>query len=121
MITDHDMAIRLVFVVRAKAELIAALKDLLPAAGLRRLLRPSIVMTQELPYELYFESWSRAIIQASKERYVSEELAFGNLSNPAFRLAVDIDTDDLQGSFDRWWHIEEAETYTEIEPTWLGA
>ncbi len=117
---DQDMSTRIVYVVRARDELIRALKDVLDAEGLQILSRPYVVMTQELPYELYFESWGRAIIKVCKARYLSDELEYGEVSIPACQAIIDIDTDDKQGSFDRWWHIERAEGYTEIEPTWLG-
>ena len=121
MSTDQDMNTRMVYVVRAKDELINALRDVLDADGLEILSRPYVVMTQDLPYEPYFESWGRSIIKACKERYLNEELEYGELSNPACRAVIAIDTDDMQSSFDRWWKIERAEGYVEIEPSWLGA
>lgn len=118
---DQDMITRMVYVVRAQPELIEALRGVLDAEGLEILSRPYVVMTQDLPYEPYFESWGRAIVKACKERYLNEELEYGELSNPAFQAAIGLDKGDMQSSFDRWWHIERAEGYVEIEPSWLGA
>jgi|GEM_PF-5161478 len=117
--TEQDMITRMIYVVRPKDDLISALRNVLDTDGLEILSRPYVVMTQALPYEPYFESWGRKILKACKEQYLKEELVYGELSNPACRAAIDIDANDLEKSFDRWWQIEQANDYLEIEPSWF--
>lgn len=46
--------------------------------------------------------------------------SYGEIAYGPCRDILGIDIDNLQSSFDRWWHIERAEGYIEIEPSWLG-
>lgn len=99
--------------------MLKALKDILDTDELDTLSRPYVLMTEALPYEPYFESWGREVAKVCKVQYLLEQLEFGELSNPACQAVVAIDFDDMQGSFDKWWKIEQAEGFAEVKPSWF--
>ena len=119
MSDEQEMITRMVYVVRAKDDLLKALADVLDTDELEVISRPYVVMTEALPYEPYFESWGKAIIKVCKERFLMEQLEHGVLSDPACQAVADIDNDDVQGGFDKWWYIEQAEGFVEVNSSWF--
>ncbi|MFZ6713356.1 hypothetical protein [Undibacterium sp. TC9W] len=119
----QDIITRMVYVIRPKKELISVLEKIFDSEDLERLARPFVVMTKEHPYERFFESWHRLIAKACKKEFLNYESEDGTLSDSAIRveLGIDLEKDDMQSNFDRWWHIDEATECIEIEPTWLNS
>jgi len=78
------------------------------------LMRPHVIMTQELGFESHLEGWRTSILMCTKITFLEELL----VTYPAFKS--DAEALDLLGScqpsvdlFDRWWLAEEGE-YTEL-------
>ena len=115
----QDMVTRVVYIVRAKEEMIQVLSEYLDQEGLDILLKPSVVMTEEAPFEQCFESWRRHILKNCKIQFLEVELEFGELSNPELASLLNPDKDDFETFFDKWWNVEKAEDYLEIESRWL--
>ncbi len=129
MSTDQDMIMRMMYVIRPKDELISVMKNILDPEDLEDMSRPFVVMTEEHPFELYFESWQRGIIKACKEEYLMYESKFEWIWTAEFRNAIGVgvgntidayvEKKDMRDFFDRWWQIERAGDYIEIGPKWL--
>ncbi len=120
MSDPQDMITRMVYVIRAKPELISTLEFILDPDEKEKLSRPFVVMTKEHPYELYFESWHPFIAKACKKEFLRYESEYGLLVKVIQEiLDIDFEKNDLRTNFDRWWHIEHAIDWTEIEPSWL--
>lgn len=118
MSSAEDLITRMVYIIRAKDELISALKEDLDIEGIKILSRPSVIMSEERPYELYFESWHNLIYRTVKEEYLAWEFEFGELSRVELReiVGIDVGTPDKSEIFDRWWQIERAKDYVELTP-----
>jgi hypothetical protein len=117
----HDLYCRRVYVVRAKPELMAHLPEIgaqLEAADIDLLQRPTVVMTEEVPFERDLEGWRRAIENKCKEAYLRETLEYRPLSLLQLPVGLLTDMDILVAFFDRWWEAEEADDIEIVACCW---
>lgn len=107
-----DIYGRRVYVVRAKPALIAHLKHItsqLDTDDFEFIQRPTVVMTEQVPFEQDLEGWRPAIMNKCKEAFLREtsDYLVMSLLRPPRELFADMAT--LTAFFDQWWDAEEAD------------
>lgn len=113
----QDILDRRVYVVRPLEELVAKLTPILSQEDISDLLRPTVVMTEELFFEKHLEGWRRSILKKCKHQFISEQLEFGLLYEVKDIESVLGCPNNAEEFFDKWFCAEEAE-YTQIETNW---
>ncbi|WP_395742125.1 hypothetical protein [Prosthecobacter sp.] len=117
----HDLYCRRVYVVRSKPELIVQLKELgskLDADAIELLQSPTVVMTEEVPFERDLEGWRVAIMNKCKEAYLRESMDFFPLSALELPEGLLTDMATLTAFFDQWWDAEEADSIEIVSGSW---
>ncbi|WP_395752595.1 hypothetical protein [Prosthecobacter sp.] len=107
----RDLYCRRVYVIRARPELIAHLivsGANLDAHEIDEMRSPTVVMTEEVPFERDIEGWRPAIKNKCKEAFFRETLEYPPLSLLELPEGLLTNMDILTAFFDRWWDAEEA-------------
>ncbi len=110
-----SLSCRLGYIVTAKPELFEHLK--IVDSDLDEYFREGyIVVTEELDYEEYFESWKKLIIQKCKTCFIRESVYSLDYSKEELvEIFGDFSSDiDL---FDKWWTLTSADC-SEIPTDW---
>jgi hypothetical protein len=113
---EQDVYSRRVYVIRAKKELIELILKIDPSCieEVWVYKMPTVVMTEEVPFERDIEGWRKGIKNKCKEAYIRENIQDFPLSvmEKPDRLLKEMDI--LLKFFDNWWIAEEAEDCIEI-------
>ena len=117
----RDLYCRRVYVIRAKPALIDHLTEIgvkLDSVDMESLQRPTVVMTEEVPFERDLEGWRRAIENKCKEAFFRETLEYPPLSLLELPERLLTDMTILIAFFDRWWDAEEADDIEIVAGCW---
>ncbi len=117
----QDIYCRRVYVIRAKPSLIAHLTEIgakLDVDDINSLQSPTVVMTEEVPFERDLEGWRPAIKNKCKEAFLRETLEYRPLSLLELPEGLLTDMDILTAFFDRWWEAEEADDIEIVAGCW---
>jgi hypothetical protein len=117
----RDLYRRRVYVIRAKPELIAHLivnGAKLDADEIDAMQTPTVVMTEEVPFERDLEGWRPAIKNKCKEAFFHETLEYPPLSLLELPEGLFTNMDILTAFFDRWWNAEEADDIEIVAGCW---
>ncbi len=113
---NQDVYARRVYVVRPKKELLDLILSIDPTCKdeIDLYNRPTVVMTEDVPFEREIEGWRGAIESKCKEAFLRDNIydfPLFDMDKPENLL---IEMDILIQYFDKWWVIEEADDYIEI-------
>ena len=114
----QDIPCRSVYIVRAKPELLERIQALNQIDLMTDLARPTVVMTEELPFEKYLEGWRKTIYQHCQRSFI-EQLLHDNNPFPSDAVQIQVlgtETDEIK-LFEQWWTAEEAD-YLQVSTTW---
>jgi hypothetical protein len=109
----QDTFSRRMYVIRARPELIAHVKGI--ADDLETIdTSPTVVMTEEVPFEEEIEGWNITIAKKCKEAFLRSNFDVFPLTAMEKPEALLEDMDVLVAFFDKWWTSERVGNYLEI-------
>lgn len=114
----QDIPCRRVYIVRAKPELLAHVRALEELDLYITLATPTVVMTDELPFEQYLEGWCKAIYEHCQRNFLHDLLEENN-PFPSQEVQTQLlgqETEVLK-LFVQHWTMEEAD-YLQVPTTW---
>ena len=118
MKNPQDIPSRRVYVVKPKLELKEHLSKLGKQDLFDYLNEPTVLMTEELPFEEFIEGWRTKIKRKCKEHFIEslsgKYCTFETKEERDQTLGTSTSDEDL---FDKWWSTEEAD-YMQIETNW---
>ena len=106
---SQDISARRAYLVRPNDSLLAKIEEYRGQDFHEDLIKPLVVMTDDLPWEEYFESWRTKILTNCKVAFLNELLTEYPVMEAQMAiqlLGANVPSVEL---FDRWWVAEEIE------------
>ena len=117
MTNNQDIPDRRIYLVKPRIKLINILKNLKEDEIVTDVLRPHVVMTEELPFEEYLEGYRKTVLELCKLGFLKENIHEYPLIPESLWSNIPSINDISVETFDMYWETVEAE-YTNIPTTW---
>lgn len=106
---SQDISTRRAYLVRPNDALRAKIEQYRDQDFHEELMKPLVVMTDDLPWEEYFESWRTKILANCKIAFLKEILIEYPVMEAEMAIQIlDVGVPSVE-LFDRWWLAEEIE------------